>query len=118
MHDLIIRPRRLRPPRAMRDLVAEARLDAKMLVQPHFVVPGTGVSEPIDAMPGIDHQSVDRLVDTVGRDLELGIRSCCSSACPRRRSKSPDGRAASADGQPRVARRSPPSRSASATTSR
>ncbi|TFG38628.1 MAG: porphobilinogen synthase, partial [Candidatus Aminicenantes bacterium] len=46
MPDLIIRPRRLRTTAAMRDLVAEARLDAKMLVQPHFVVPGTGVSHP------------------------------------------------------------------------
>lgn len=40
MQDLITRPRRLRATPAIRDLVAEARIDASMLVQPHFVVPG------------------------------------------------------------------------------
>jgi len=82
----------------MRDLVAEARLDSKMLVQPHFVVPGTGVSHPIDAMPGISHQSVDRLLDTVAADFDLGIRSILLFGVPEDSEKSPDGCAASAEG--------------------
>jgi porphobilinogen synthase len=94
MHDLINRPRRLRMSPVLRDLVAEARLHPDMLVQPHFVVPGNGISEPIGAMPGIDHQSVDRLVDTVGRDLELGIRSVLLFGVPDEADKSPDGRGA------------------------
>jgi porphobilinogen synthase len=81
----------------MRDLIAEARLDARMLVQPHFVVPGSGISEPIGAMPGIDHQSVDRLVETVGRDLELGIRACLLFGVPDDSVKAPDGSGAAAD---------------------
>jgi porphobilinogen synthase len=97
MSDLTIRPRRLRTTPALRDLVAEARLDARMLVQPHFVVPGNGIAEPIDAMPGIDHQSVDRLLATVERDLELGIRSTLLFGVPEERAKAPDGRAAWAD---------------------
>ncbi len=98
MPDLTIRPRRLRTTAAIRDLVAEARLDAKMLVQPHFVVPGTGVSHPIDAMPGISHQSVDRLLDTVTADFDLGIRTILLFGVPEESEKRPDGRAASADG--------------------
>jgi porphobilinogen synthase len=94
MHDLITRPRRLRMSPVLRDLVAESRLDRRMLVQPHFVVPGTGISEPISAMPGIDHQSVDRLADTVGRDLELGIRAVLLFGVPDEAVKSPDGRGA------------------------
>lgn len=94
MHDLINRPRRLRMSPVLRDLVAEARLHPDMLVQPHFVVPGNGISEPIGAMPGIDHQSVDRLVDTVGRDLDLGIRSVLLFGVPDEADKSPDGRGA------------------------
>ena len=43
MSDLITRPRRLRYKPVIRDLVAESRIDSKMLVQPHFVVPGSGV---------------------------------------------------------------------------
>jgi len=98
MHDLITRPRRLRMSPILRDLVAEARLDRRMLVQPHFVVPGSGVAEPISAMPGIDHQSVDRLAETVARDLELGIRAVLLFGVPAEGDKSSDGAgAATAD---------------------
>jgi porphobilinogen synthase len=68
-----------------------------MLVQPHFVVPGQGIAEAIDAMPGIEHQSVDRLVETVRRDLDLGIRSVLLFGVPEEKDKTPDGRAAWAD---------------------
>ncbi len=97
MPELINRPRRLRATPALRDLVAEARLDARMLVQPHFVVPGDGIAEPIDAMPGIEHQSVDRLTETVAHDLELGIRSVLLFGLPPEGAKAPDGHAAWAD---------------------
>jgi porphobilinogen synthase len=97
MQELIHRPRRLRSSPTMRDLVAEARLDPRMLVQPHFVVPGAGISEPITAMPGIDHQSVDRLVTTVEGDLELGIRACLLFGVPDESVKAPDGSGAAAD---------------------
>jgi porphobilinogen synthase len=97
MTELITRPRRLRTTSALRDLVAEARIDSKMLVQPHFIVPGNGVSHPIDAMPGIDHQSVDRLVETVAADFELGIHSVLLFGVPDESEKAPDGRAASTD---------------------
>jgi porphobilinogen synthase len=75
----------------LRDLVAESRLDSKMLVQPHFVVPGSNITHPIGAMPGIDHQSVDQLVKTVGSDLELGIRSVLLFGVPDNDVKKPDG---------------------------
>lgn len=97
MSELIIRPRRLRHHPVVRDLVAESRIDPNMLVQPHFVVPGDHVAEPIGAMPGIEHQSVDRLVATVGSDLELGIRSVLLFGVPDDSEKAPDGRAAWAD---------------------
>jgi porphobilinogen synthase len=97
MHDLIARPRRLRASAVLRDLVAESRLDPRMLVQPHFVVPGRGITEPISAMPGIDHQSVDELLATVGSDLELGIRAVLLFGVPEPSDKSPDGHGAFGD---------------------
>ncbi|MFV2071490.1 MAG: porphobilinogen synthase [Thermoanaerobaculales bacterium] len=97
MQELTIRPRRLRTSAVIRDLVAEARLDAGMLVQPHFVVPGSGISDPIGAMPGIKHQSVDRLLETVARDLDLGIRSALLFGVPGETDKSPDGNASWAE---------------------
>ena len=45
------------------------------LVQPHFVVAGSGVNEPIDSMPGIFRQSVDVLCKTIAGDMALGITS-------------------------------------------
>jgi porphobilinogen synthase len=97
MQELINRPRRLRMSRVLRDMVAEARLDPRMLVQPHFVVPGNAISQPIGAMPGIDHQSVDRLVETVGADLELGINAVLLFGVPDATDKSPDGHGAATD---------------------
>ena len=97
MQELINRPRRLRMSPILRDLVAETRLDPRMFVQPHFVVPGDGISEPIGAMPGIDHESVDRLLGTVGRDLELGIKSVLLFGVPDETVKRPDGSAAAAN---------------------
>ncbi len=94
MQELTHRPRRLRATPVLRDLVAEARIDPDMLVQPHFVVPGEGVSEPIPSMPGIRHESVDRLVETVAADLDLGIRSVLLFGVPEEEAKAPDGRAA------------------------
>jgi len=97
MPDLINRPRRLRTHQALRDLVAESRLSPAMLVQPHFVVPGHGIATPIQAMPGIEHQSVDRLLETVRADLELGIRALLLFGVPEEAAKAADGRAAWAD---------------------
>ncbi len=43
------------------------------LVQPHFVVSGNGVNQPIESMPGINRQSVDVLCETIASDMALGI---------------------------------------------
>ena len=45
------------------------------LVQPHFVVDGVGVDEPIRGMPGIHQQSVDVLLKTVEEDASHGVRA-------------------------------------------
>jgi porphobilinogen synthase len=69
-----------------------------MLVQPHFVVPGEGISAPISAMPGIVHESTDRLVATIESDLKLGITAVLLFGVPDEDEKSPEGCAASAEG--------------------
>ncbi|MEW6336209.1 MAG: porphobilinogen synthase [Acidobacteriota bacterium] len=75
MSDLLVRPRRLRFNPRIRDLVAEARLDSRALVMPHFVLSKAKAVEPIDAMPGIRREGVERLLRTVEDDLALGIRA-------------------------------------------
>lgn len=68
-----IRPRRLRRTPALREAVAETRLDPVRLVLPVFVVPGEGVSEPIASMPGHARLSVDRVVQLAKEAAARGV---------------------------------------------
>lgn len=68
---MIDRPRRLRANPILREMVAETRLHKDMFIYPYFVVPGDAVVEPIEAMPGINHYSIDELL----KDVEVGLKS-------------------------------------------
>jgi len=67
------RPRRLRRSEALRRLVRETRVDAARLVQPLFVVPGSGVERPVRAMPGVAQLSVDRAAETCRQLADQGV---------------------------------------------
>src|SRR5438270_4719825 len=67
------RPRRLRRTEALRRMVRETRLSVDGLIYPVFVVPGADVQEEISSMPGVYHQSVDRLVEDAREVADLGI---------------------------------------------
>lgn len=68
------RLRRLRKTAALREAVAETRLHAARLIQPHFVIDTDG-EQPVDSMPGISRMGIKKLVDRVSKDFELGITS-------------------------------------------
>ena len=69
-----IRPRINRWTAARRELLfGDSMLSS--LVQPHFVVAGENVDQPIEGMPGIHQQSVDVLLKTVEEDLAHGLRA-------------------------------------------
>lgn len=70
---MLSRPRRLRKNPLVREMVAETRLSKDMFVYPYFVVPGTQVVKPIDAMPGVNHFSIDTLLKDVEKGLSLGV---------------------------------------------
>ena len=67
------RPRRLRRTATMRRLVAESRVSVDDLIEPLFVVPGSRVRAEIESMPGVYHQSVDRVADDAETAASLGI---------------------------------------------
>jgi porphobilinogen synthase len=93
MSELTVRPRRLRFHPLVRDLVAEARLDSRQLVMPHFVLRAPGAVEEIDAMPGIRREGTEALLRTIESDLGLGIRSVLLFGVPGDdEPKHPDGR--------------------------
>ena len=67
------RSRRLRQSVAMRALVQETKLDVSDLIDPIFVIPGTGVKEEIASLPGQYRYSVDEAVKVAKEAYELGI---------------------------------------------
>jgi porphobilinogen synthase len=91
------RPRRLRRSEALRRLVRETRVTVEQLVQPLFVVPGSGVEKPIDSMPGIAQLSVDRTAEECRRLADIGVPAVLLFGIPERKDARGSG-ATSADG--------------------
>ena len=69
----IQRPRRLRRNENIRRMVRETHLSVDDLVMPLFIVPGSGVENPIGSMPGISQLSVDRAVEECKSIRDLGV---------------------------------------------
>ncbi|MGA1435853.1 MAG: porphobilinogen synthase [Ilumatobacteraceae bacterium] len=69
------RPRRLRSTPAMRDLVAETRVDVQDLVAPLFVREAVADPIPITSLPGVVQHTVDSLRREVNELAELGVRA-------------------------------------------
>lgn len=71
------RPRRRRVSPAVRAMVRETRLTPDRLILPLFLCEGSGVREPIEAIPGRSRLSVDLAVRECAAAMELGIRGVC-----------------------------------------
>ena len=69
------RPRRLRTSAALRDLVAETRLDVRDLIAPLFVREGIDAPQPISSLPGMVQHSRASLVREVSELADLGVRA-------------------------------------------
>ena len=67
------RPRRLRRGEIIRSMVRETSLSAHDFIYPFFVVPGSGVRNPIGSMPGVFQLSVDELVKDAAEVKDLDI---------------------------------------------
>jgi len=67
------RPRRMRQSDAFRKMVRETALSVNDFILPLFAVDGKGVKDPIDAMPGQYHLSIDNLVKVAGQAFDLGV---------------------------------------------
>ncbi len=70
---MIIRPRRLRKGKTLREMVRETTLSPRDFIYPMFVKPGKGIRDPISSMPGQYQFSVDTLVQEAKDAWELGI---------------------------------------------
>ncbi|MEH0108118.1 porphobilinogen synthase [Tersicoccus sp. MR15.9] len=67
------RPRRLRATPALRHLTAEVRVHPADLVLPMFVREGLTEPQPISAMPGVMHHSIDSLKAAVHEAADAGV---------------------------------------------
>ena len=65
---------------------------ASGLVQPHFVVDGEGVDEPIASLPGIHRQSVDVLRQRIAEDVAMGLVGHMLFPVHAEHDKDPEGR--------------------------
>jgi len=64
------RMRRNRKADWTRRLVQENRLAVDDLIWPIFLIPGTGIVEPIPAMPGVNRMTVDKAVEAAKEAAE------------------------------------------------
>ncbi|MCG0238078.1 MAG: porphobilinogen synthase [Firmicutes bacterium] len=88
----IHRPRRLRQSETIRRLVRETVLTPDDFIYPLFVVPGTGVRQEIEALPGICHWSPDTVLQEVENALRHGVRAVILFGIPEY--KDPQGSSA------------------------
>ena len=70
---MIIRPRRNRLTKGIRNLVRETTVQPQNLVWPAFVQEGKNQRNPIVSMPGISRLSIDQLVADSKKAFELGV---------------------------------------------
>ena len=93
----IHRGRRLRRSPSLRRLVSETAVSVENLIQPMFVVHGTGIRREIEALQGNFHLSVDRLVEETKFLRDLGIPGVLIFGLPERKDEAatealaPDG---------------------------
>jgi len=85
------RLRRMRRDAFSRRLARETRLTLDDLIQPLFVVEGSGQRVPIGSMPGIERLSIDLLVAEAERLMALGIPAIALFPVPDPSCKSGDG---------------------------
>ena len=81
----VSRPRRLRRTQALRDLVAETRLDVNDLVAPLFVREGIDSPIPITSLPGVVQHSRASLREEVRQLADLGIKSVILFGIPTKK---------------------------------
>ncbi len=97
-----VRLRRLRKTEPIRRLVSETALTASNFMAPAFVRYGSGVAEPVEAMPGVNRYSVDRVGGFVTRLDEAKIPAVLLFGIPESKDEVGSGAYASEGVVPRA----------------
>jgi porphobilinogen synthase len=88
--DTFHRGRRLRRTATLRGLVRETVISREDLIQPYFVVDTDepNFNKPISAMPGQNQLGLNKLVERVGRAVDLGLTACILFGIPKHKDAS------------------------------
>jgi porphobilinogen synthase len=93
------RPRRLRRDAAIRSLVRESRLAPEDFILPVFLLDGSGRSQDVSSMPGVQRRSIDGILSYAEDCMKLGVPVLALFPVIDQALKTPDGReAANPDG--------------------
>jgi porphobilinogen synthase len=87
----VYRPRRLRQSEALRDLVAETRLEVGRLILPLFARPGRRLRRPVSSMPGVFQHSPDELVKEARAAFGEGVPAVLLFGIPDRKDERASG---------------------------
>ena len=85
------RMRRMRRDEFSRRLMREHVLTAADLIYPVFVLEGSGRTEAVGSMPGVNRMSLDRLLPLAERALKLGVPALALFPLIDTNKKTPDG---------------------------
>lgn len=72
---MLVRPRRLRENKLIRDLVSETHLSIKNLIQPYFLVEQPNDQQAINGFTGVYRWGLEKLKKQIASDLERGLQS-------------------------------------------
>jgi porphobilinogen synthase len=89
-----VRMRRMRKDDFSRRLMREHVLTTNDLIYPVFVVDGKNQSQAVASMPGVSRLSIDKLLETAGLCLKLGVPAMALFPNIEAGLKTPDGREA------------------------
>jgi porphobilinogen synthase len=79
------RPRRLRQNEAFRRMIRETNLSVNDLILPLFVIDGKNIKNPISSMPGHYQLSIDNLLKTAQKALDLEIPAIIIFGIPKKK---------------------------------
>lgn len=75
MEDVVVRPRRLRTGKLVRDLVSDIKLDLSDFIYPLFVKSGKEINNPVLSMPGVSQMSVDVALKEIETLSSKGVKN-------------------------------------------
>jgi porphobilinogen synthase len=82
-----VRLRRLRTTPNLRSMVRETTLSPANFIYPLFVVHGNNIQQEIPSMPGVYHQSIDRLPSEIAEISDLRIPAVILFGIPERKDR-------------------------------